>query len=97
MTLRQFLKGLSFKVTASKAVALQITLSGTEHRGAFSRFTLTLASAKLRLAPGRRTVKLVPLRRLVGHPRSVKALVTIVATDAAGTRTQVTRTVTIKG
>jgi hypothetical protein len=39
----------------------------------------------------------VPSRRLVGHPSSVKVFLTILAIDAAGTRTQVTRTVMIKG
>jgi N-acetylneuraminic acid mutarotase len=97
MTLRQFLRGLGFKVTPSKAVALKITVTGTPKRRALSPFAQTLASARLKLAPGRRTVKLVPARRLVGHPRSVKVLVTVVATDAAGTRTQVTRTLTIRG
>jgi hypothetical protein len=39
----------------------------------------------------------VPSRRLVGHPKSARVQVTIVATDAAGTRSTVTRAVAIKG
>jgi Kelch motif len=97
MTLRHFLKGLRFKITPSKAVALRITLSGTARRGLLPRFALTLANAKLKLARGARTVKLRPAHRLVGHPKSTKVQLTIVAVDAAGTRSAVTRTLTIKG
>ena len=97
LTLKRFLKGLSFGVTPSKAAALQVTLTGTVNRAVISRFNLTLAGKKLKLAAGKRTIKLVPSRRLVGHPRSVKVLLTVVAVDAAGTRSQTTRTVTIKG
>ncbi|HEX3688751.1 MAG TPA: kelch repeat-containing protein [Solirubrobacteraceae bacterium] len=97
LTLKRFLKGVSFAVTPSKAAALQVTLTGTVNRAVISRFNLTLASKKLKLASGRRTIKLVPSRKLVGHPRSARVQVTILAVDAAGTRTVVTRTVAIRG
>jgi hypothetical protein len=41
-------------------------------------------------------VKLVPSGKLAGHPRAAKVQLTVVAVDAAGTRSQATRTPTIK-
>ena len=96
MTLAQFLKGLRFTVTPNKAAALQLTLTGTVSRAVISRFNLALASKQFGLSAGKRSVKLVPTRKLVGHPKSAKVQLTIVAVDAAGTRSTVTRTVTIK-
>jgi hypothetical protein len=96
MTLKQFLKGLRFKVTPSKAAALQITLTGTTSRAVIGRFNLALATKRFGLSAAKRSVKLVPSRKLVGHPRAAKVQLTVVAVDAAGTRSQATRTLTIK-
>ena len=91
MTLRAFLKGLRFTVTPSKAVTLRITVTK------FARPHSALAGTRFRMSVRKRAVKLVPSRRLVGHPKSTKVQLTIVAVDAAGTRSTVTRTLTIKG
>jgi hypothetical protein len=96
MTLKHFLKGLHFAVTPSKAAALQITLNGTVSRAVISRFDLTLATKRFAMAARTRNVKLVPSPKLVGHPKSAKVEITILAVDAAGTRTTVTRTVMIR-
>jgi hypothetical protein len=80
----------------AKAAALQITLTGTTSRAVIGRFNLALATKRFGLSSAKRTVKLVPSRKLVGHPRAAKVQLTVVAVDAAGTRSQATRTLTIK-
>jgi hypothetical protein len=95
MTLKQFLKGVRFTVTPSKAVTIQVTLTGAITRRVSSRFKL--AGARFGLAAAARKVKLMPSRKLVGHSNSMKLQLTIVANDAAGTRSTVTRVLTIKG
>jgi hypothetical protein len=97
MTLKRFLKGLRFTVTPNKAAALQVTLTAAVRHAVISRSNLTLASKRFRLSTRRRSVRLVPSRRLVGHPKSAKVRLTVVAVDASGKRSTVTRTVTVKG
>jgi hypothetical protein len=91
MTLKAFFKGLHFTVTPSKSVALQVTVTkvARPHRA--------LAGKRFQMSTRKRAVNLVPSRKRVGHPRSVKVRVTVIAIDPAGTRSTVTRTLTIKG
>src|SRR6201999_4197772 len=91
MTLKAFLKGLRFTVTPSKSVRLQIALTD------IARPHRALAGTRLRMSARRRAVKLFPSRGRVGHARSAKVQLTVVAVDAAGTRFTVTRTLTIRG
>ncbi|MGA2009606.1 MAG: kelch repeat-containing protein [Solirubrobacteraceae bacterium] len=96
LTLARFLKGVRFSVTPSKAVALQVSLLATVRQATIaSADNLTLADSTLAGSAARRTITLVPARRLVGRPRAVKVKLVIVATDAAGTRTTITRTLTV--
>jgi Fibronectin type III domain/Kelch motif len=97
LSLSRFLKGLTFSVKPDKAAALQITLLGTVDRATIAAaFDLTLATKRLKLSAAKRRVKLVPNRRLVGHPRTARVRLEIVATDAAGTRSTTRRAVTIR-
>jgi hypothetical protein len=96
LKLKSFLKGVKFSVTPSKAASLQISLLGNVRKATISRvLNLTLASKSLRLSAKTQKVKLVPKRKLVGHPRRATVQLVIVATDAAGTRSTTTKKIKI--
>jgi hypothetical protein len=97
LTLKQFLKGVSFSLTASEPASLDVTLAGAATKATIARaFNLTLAHKAMPLATGARKVTLKPGRKLLGTARKFKVRVTIVATDAAGNRTSLTKTIAIK-
>ena len=96
--LKALLKGLSFSVTPSKAVSLKATLMATAKTATIARATnLTLASQSFGSSTATAKFKLKPSTKLLGHPRKATLQVVIVATDAAGTTTTVTRSVKLKG
>ncbi len=67
--LKGLLKGISFSVAPNKAAALVVELVGSVHRATISAFNLTLARKSRALSSRRRTIKLVPSKKLVGRPR----------------------------
>lgn len=93
--LKSFLKGISLKVAPNKAAALVVELVGSVHKATISAFNLTLARKSLSLSSARRTIKLVPSKKLVGHPRHAKVQLLIVATDSGGLRSTTTRTISV--
>jgi Kelch motif/Galactose oxidase, central domain/Fibronectin type III domain len=96
LTLKRFLKGLTFSVKPSKAASFQIELVGTVNRATISRRrNLILVTRGLRMSASKRRVKLVPNRKLVGRPKRATVLLIIVATDQAGSRRTVSRTITV--
>jgi hypothetical protein len=96
LKLKAFLAGLKFSVKPNKAASLQITLLGTVNEATIaSAYNLTLASKKLGRGSSKRSVKLVPSKRLVGSPRSATVELVIVATDAAGKSSTTTRKIKI--
>jgi hypothetical protein len=77
-----------------RAVRLTAQVTRANLRAAFN---LTLVSRTLGLAAGTRTVRLKPSRKLVGAPhKALKLRVRVVASDAAGNRRTVNKTVTVK-
>ncbi len=90
--------GLRVSVTPNESARLEVTLLGTVTRANLrAAFNLTLVSRTLGLAPGTRTVRLKPSRKLVGSRRKAfKLRVQVVASDAAGNRRTATRTITVK-
>lgn len=97
LKLKSFLAGLKFSVKPNKAASLQITLLGTVNQATIaSAYNLTLASKKLGRGSSKRSVKLVPSKRLVGNPHSATVELVIVATDAAGKSSTTTRKIKIK-
>jgi hypothetical protein len=90
-------RGIAVRTTPDEAVALEATLLGTARKARLSRFNLALATRRLPLAAGARTVTLEPSRRALRRPRrTVKLRVRVIATDAAGNRTTARRTVRLK-
>ena len=93
--LKSFLKGISLSVAPNKAAALVVELVGSVHKATISSFNLTLARKSLALSSRRRTIKLVPSKKLVGRPRHAKVQLLIVATDSGGLRSTTTRTISV--
>jgi hypothetical protein len=98
---KQFLRGLRFTVMPNEPVSLQMTLLATVNRATIaSAFDLMLARRALGASGARRTITLRPSRKLVGKLGlgklgRVKVELVIVASDAAGSRSTTTRTITI--
>jgi Domain of unknown function (DUF4394) len=90
--------GLKVRVAPNEPARLELSLLGTATRANLrAAVNLTLVSRTLRIAAGARTVRLTPSRRLVGSPRTAfKIRVRIVASDAAGNRRTIDKTVTVK-
>lgn len=98
LTLEQFLKGLHFAVRPNKAASLQIMLRGTVNRAMIAdAFDLTLAHKTLGMSAAKRTITLRPSRKLVGNPGRVKVELVVIARDAAGSRSTITRTISVRG
>ncbi|MBJ7328365.1 MAG: hypothetical protein JHC95_00620 [Solirubrobacteraceae bacterium] len=98
MTRAAFLRGVKVAVTPSEPSALAVDLLGTTGRAVLaSAGTVELAASRiLPLAAGPRTVVLRPSRKLVQRTkRQFTARLRVVATDAAGNRTTVTRRVVV--
>jgi Domain of unknown function (DUF4394)/Calx-beta domain len=98
MRRKAFLKGLRVRVTVDEPATLELTLDAKARRVVLARaaaFNLTLAHASRRLGTGTRRIKLKPARKLVGKARRFRARVKVVATDAAGNRRTVTRTLRV--
>ena len=93
-------------VTAPRSVSLGsllrrgVKVTARPNEAARLKFTLerpgkTVASRSLGLAPGRRSVTLTPGRRQLGARRSFTLRLKVTATDAAGNRATVTRTIAV--
>jgi hypothetical protein len=98
MPLATFRKGVKVSATPSEAAALEFALQGTATsvRLRPAAYELALATRKLPLAAGKRTVTLKPKSKLVGKPRKAfKVRVLVTATDAAGNRKTATKTVKV--
>lgn len=97
LTLRRLLRGVTFSVRPSAAAALHIRLLALAGRAPRSRSrTTALATRSYRLSRARRSVHLLPARRLVPRQaRRLKVEVVILAVDTTGAKVTVTRTITV--
>ncbi len=96
LSMTSFMEGVRFSVKPSKAASLQISLLASAKGATIARAgTLTLANMNMRRSANRCRVVLVPLKRLVGHPRTARVEVVIVAIDKAGSRSTTSRWITI--
>ena len=95
---KKFKKGFQVGITPNEAAALEVALLGTPKKGALaSKFELKLFSRSLPLAAGTRKVKVKPAANLVGALRKkITVQLQVVATDAAGNRSTVTRKITVR-
>jgi N-acetylneuraminic acid mutarotase len=96
LSLKSFLRGVSVKLTPNESVALDASLLAFAKRATITRvYNLTLAEKTLGISGAKRTVKLVPSRKLVGKATKFKALLRVLATDASGNRVTVTKTIQV--
>jgi hypothetical protein len=98
LTRAKLLKGFTARVLPSEAATLDVALRGTPRRGAFSSsFELSLFTKRYARSAFTRSVKVRPSKRLVGRiRRAAKLRLGFDAVDAAGNRTTVTRTISVK-
>jgi hypothetical protein len=94
----KFLKGFTLTITPSEAATIDVALRATPKKGAFtSSYELGLFAKRLGLAAGARKLKVKPAKKLVGRIRkTTKVRLTLEATDAAGNRSTLNRTIKIK-
>ena len=94
--LAKFLKGVSFKVTPSEASSLVAELVVKAKGATVSKAgDLILARSSLKLASGKRSLKLKPSKKLVGGKKKFTVTVRVTATDAAGNDKVATKKVTV--
>lgn len=97
LTRKALLKGLTVTVASNEPAALVAQLHGTVKRAQAAAFNLALATAKLGIGTGKRTLKLKPSSRLFGKPRTtVKVRLVITATDVSGNARATSRTISVK-
>ncbi|MBJ7330040.1 MAG: hypothetical protein JHC95_09100, partial [Solirubrobacteraceae bacterium] len=93
--LSAFRKGLKLRVTTSEPVTLDSTMGVTPKKATISAFDLALLERSTKLT-GTQTITFKPSAKLLGKPkRTFKVRLRLVATDGAGNRTTVQRTVTV--
>ena len=92
-------RGLRFTVTASEASALEADLLVNARSAVIAAASpnLSVARQTLRRAAGTRKLTLKPSRRLLGRAKRFTLTVRVVATDVAGNRRTVTRSVKVSG
>ncbi len=96
LKLKAFLKGVSATITPNEPSSLDVALLASARAATISRaFNLTLASKTFGRG-GTRKVTLKPNRRLIGHARKFSVILRVIATDRAGNRRAVTKTIQIK-
>jgi len=95
-TLRR--RGLTVRVVLSEPADLAASLFGRVRRATIARAgELVLAERSQRhAARGTRTLRLKPSARLLGRRRALRLVVRVTATDAAGNRRTVARTVRVR-
>jgi Thrombospondin type 3 repeat len=97
LTRRAFLRGVTATLLPDEPSAFELELRGTARGATLARsFNVILARRTLSLGSGERAVRLKPQRRLVGRARRLAAQLTITATDAAGNRTTMRRTIRVR-
>jgi hypothetical protein len=92
----KFLKGVSLRVRPDEASSFQVELIVRAKSATVSRAgDLVLAAKSLKLAAGTRAVKLRPSRKHLRGRRKFSVRVRVTATDAAGNRALVSKTVRV--
>lgn len=98
LTRAQLLRGFTIRALPSEIVSLEVSLRANPRRGVFaSAYELALFTRRYGRSPFTRTVRVRPSRRLVGRiTRRTKLRLVVEATDAAGNRRTMTRTVYVR-
>ena len=96
LTLKRLLAGITFTVVPSEAASIDATLAGSASSVKLAKnYNLTLAHRKLGLAAGKRRVTLKVRKKLLGHSRRFSLQLTLVATDSAGNKRTLRRTIKV--
>ena len=96
LKLAAFLKGVTFTATPDRTASLQLSLLGSVKRVTIARaFPLVLATKTFGASAKKRTLSIVPSKKLVGKPKKATVLLTIVATGATGRQTTITKQITV--
>jgi hypothetical protein len=96
-TLRNLRRGLRVTLNADERVAFQVALLATPRPVRIARFELALVRRSLPLGTGARSVRLRPPRRLLrSTARRFTVRLQVVATDAAGNRRTVNRSIRVR-
>lgn len=96
LTLKRLLAGITFTVVPSEPSSIDATLAGSASSVKLAKnYNLTLAHRKLGLAAGKRRVTLKVRKKLLGHSRRFSVQLTLVATDAAGNKRTLKRTIKV--
>jgi hypothetical protein len=97
LTRRNFLKGVSGRIASNEPVSLEVTLLGRARSAGLARAgDVVLAERNFGMSPATRSVKLKPKRSLVGRRKRFTARVRVIATDVAGNRRTVTKSVSVR-
>ena len=100
LTMRRarFLRGLKLRVRTNEAASLDGRLLASARGAVISRlaFNLELAHRHFAAARGTRTIRLKPSRSLIGRARRFTVRLRLVATDRAGNRRTVSRTIRVR-
>ena len=94
LTRKAFLGGVKFAATTNEAATLTCQLLGATAKAQLAAkkkpkpppFNLVLGSGRSPFAPGLRTLKAKPSKRLLGRAKRFTVKVVVTATDAAGNR-----------
>jgi hypothetical protein len=97
LRLQAFLKAVSATLTPSEPSSLTVDLLASATRVSLAKsYNLVLATKSYGLG-GARKLKLKPSKKLVGKAKKFTVRLRVVATDAAGNRRTVTKTIKISG
>ncbi len=96
LKLSAFLKGVTFTAAPDRTASLQVTLLGSVSRATIARaYPLVLATKTFGSSAKKRTLTIVPAKKLVGRPRKAGARLVIVATGATGRQSTITKQLTV--
>jgi hypothetical protein len=97
LKLKQLVAGFSFTVTPSEASSFDATLAGAARTVTLARsYNVTLAHKKLGVATGTRRITLKANKKLLGLSRKFSVRLTLVATDRAGNKRTLRRTLKVR-
>ncbi len=96
LKLSAFLKGVRFIASPDRSASLRVTLVGSVNRATIARaYQLVLATKQLGASAKKRTVTIVPAKKLVGKPRKATVQLVIVATGSNGRQSTNMKQITV--
>jgi len=97
LTRARFFNGITARISSGEAVSLGVALLGRARAVRIARVgDVVLAERSLGLSATERRVRLKPRRRLVGRAKRFTVRLRVIATDAAGNRRTVVRTIRVR-